>query len=57
MATLVVDVIQRIKERQNPSLYHDLHWEGTFPEYLRIVEENPLVARKPVAAFGRRPVL
>ncbi|MBN2358433.1 MAG: serine protein kinase [Deltaproteobacteria bacterium] len=25
--------------------YQDLHWEGTFEDYLRIVKENPLVAR------------
>jgi serine protein kinase len=50
MATSVVDVIQKIRERQDPALYHDLHWEGSFPDYLRIVQENPLVVRN---AFQR----
>ena len=44
MSTPAVDVIARIRDRQNPALYHDLHWEGTFGEYLRLVQENPAVA-------------
>ena len=61
MATSVVDVIQKIRERQDPALYHDLHWEGTFPDYLGIVQENPLVVRNAfqrlydmIVSFGTR---
>jgi serine protein kinase len=50
MSTPVVDIIQRIREHQNQSLYHDLHWEGSFAEYLQIVQEQPQVARN---AFQR----
>ena len=41
MATSAVEVIQKIRDRQSESHYHDLHWEGSFEEYLRIVQENP----------------
>ncbi len=61
MATPAVDIIQQIRERQNQALYHDLHWEGSFPEYLQLVQENPLVARNAyqrlydmIVSFGTR---
>ena len=50
MSTPVVDVIQQIRERQNQTQYHDLHWEGSFAEYLHHVEDHPHVARN---AFQR----
>jgi serine protein kinase len=50
MATPLVDIVQQIRDRQNQALYHDLHWEGSFPEYLQLVQQNPLAARN---AFQR----
>ncbi len=50
MSTPVVDVIQRIREHQNQTQYHDLHWEGSVEDYLRLVQEQPEVARN---AFQR----
>jgi serine protein kinase len=40
-----LDIIGLIREKQDPRGYQDLHWEGSFSDYLRIVEGNPLVAR------------
>jgi serine protein kinase len=61
MATRTLDLIQHIREHQNASLHHDLHWEGTFPEYLQLVREHPLAARNSfqrlydmVLSFGTR---
>src|SRR5690606_37807254 len=61
MSTPVVDVIQQIRERQNQTNYHDLHWEGSFSDYLRLVEEQPQVARNAfqrlydmIVSFGTR---
>ena len=45
MSTPVVDVIQQIREHQNQTQYHDLHWEGSFADYLRLVQEHPQAAR------------
>jgi serine protein kinase len=45
-----VDIVQRIRERQNPTQYQDLHWEGSLPEYLEMVQRNPALARN---AFQR----
>jgi serine protein kinase len=50
MSTQVVDIIQQIRERQNAAAYHDLHWEGSFQEYLEMVQENPQIVRN---AFQR----
>ncbi len=50
MAASVTDIIQHIREHQNAALYHDLHWEGTFPDYLELVRQQPLVCR---SAFQR----
>jgi serine protein kinase len=56
-----IDIVQRIRERQNPSLYQDLHWEGSLPEYLELVQQNPYVARNAfqriydmIVSFGTR---
>lgn len=61
MATTTIDIIQHIRERQNAGLYQDLHWEGSFEEYLDLVRENPGVARNSfqrlydtIVAFGAR---
>ena len=45
MATSAVEVIQKIREQQSESRYHDLHWEGRFEDYLRLVQEHPHIAR------------
>jgi serine protein kinase len=38
-------MIGRIAAMQDYKLYKELHWEGTFEEYLNIVRERPQVAR------------
>ena len=50
MSATVTDIIQHIREHQNAALYHDLHWEGTFEQYLQLVRDEPQVARN---AFQR----
>jgi serine protein kinase len=43
-------LVHKIATLQNFSQYVDLHWEGTFEDYLKIVRESPKVAR---SAFQR----
>ncbi|HEY8468507.1 MAG TPA: hypothetical protein VIL18_02635, partial [Longimicrobiales bacterium] len=50
MSTPVLDIVQHIRERQDQALYQDLHWEGTFQDYLALVQQSPQVARN---AFQR----
>ncbi|MEX2571485.1 MAG: serine protein kinase [Gemmatimonadota bacterium] len=50
MAIPATAIIDRIRERQNETNYHDLHWEGSFADYLELVEQRPGVARN---AFQR----
>ena len=45
-----LDIIQHIRQHQDPARYQDLHWEGTFVDYLSLVYENPRIARN---AFQR----
>ena len=45
MSATGLDIIQHIREHQDPSLYQNLHWEGTFRDYLDLVRQSPLVAR------------
>ncbi len=45
-----MDMISRIAALQDYDEYRDLHWEGTFEEYLSIVRERPEVTRN---AFQR----
>ena len=61
MSTPVVDVIQQIRDRQSQTQYHDLHWEGSFQDYLLHVQEHPQVARNAfqrlydmIVSFGSR---
>jgi len=61
MSTPVLDIIQHIRERQDQTLYHDLHWEGTFQDYLALVQESPQIARNAfqrlydmIVSFGTR---
>jgi serine protein kinase len=44
------NIIELIREKQNMNKYQEQNWEGTFEEYVQIVEKNPLVAR---TAFQR----
>ena len=43
-------LLSLVAESQNLSQFRELHWEGTFAEYLDIVREHPKVTR---AAFER----
>ncbi len=43
-------VINLIKEKQNLKEYRELHWEGTFQDYLQLVEKDPRICR---TAFQR----
>ncbi|HEV2132197.1 MAG TPA: hypothetical protein VGR27_13875 [Longimicrobiaceae bacterium] len=61
MATSAIDIIRHVRERQDQSLYQDLHWEGSFAEYLEMVSENPALARNAfqrlydmIVSFGTR---
>jgi serine protein kinase len=38
-------ILETIKELQDTSNFRDLHWEGSFEEYLEIVRQDPRVAR------------
>lgn len=44
------EMVARIAALQDYDRYRDLHWEGTFEEYLKVVRERPLVTRN---AFQR----
>jgi serine protein kinase len=61
MSSSALDLVQRIRERQDPSLYQDLHWEGSLADYLDLVQQNPQVARNSfqrvydmITSFGTR---
>src|SRR6266513_1501058 len=43
-------LVSRIAALQDKSTFKELHWEGAFEDYLRIVRENPRVTR---TAFQR----
>src|SRR5918912_13975 len=43
-------LVSRIAALQDKTSFKELHWEGTFEDYLRIVRENPRVTR---TAFQR----
>ncbi|HEX6243282.1 MAG TPA: serine protein kinase, partial [Polyangiales bacterium] len=44
------EMVARIASLQDYDSYRDLHWEGSFEEYLQIVRERPQVTRN---AFQR----
>jgi serine protein kinase len=48
--TTGTEMVARIAALQDFAKYRDLHWEGSFEEYLRIVRERPQVTRN---AFQR----
>ncbi len=43
-------ILEKIKKLQDLSSFRNLHWEGSFEEYLNIVHDDPRVAR---SAFQR----
>src|SRR2546430_8251384 len=43
-------IVNQIAAQQDKSSFKELHWEGSFEDYLRIVRENPRVTR---TAFQR----
>src|SRR5919198_4021340 len=45
-----MSLVTRIAALQDKTSFKELHWEGTFEDYLRIVRENPRVTR---TAFQR----
>ncbi len=49
-ATPMAHMIERIAALQDYGTYRDLHWEGSFEDYLAIVRERPQVTRN---AFQR----
>ncbi|MCD6498929.1 MAG: serine protein kinase [Deltaproteobacteria bacterium] len=48
--TDVNKLIAEIAKRQNVAEYQDLHWQGSFADYLELVSQNPAVIR---TAFQR----
>src|SRR5690606_28712778 len=40
-----VDILGIIKESLDVAKYRDEHWQGSFQDYLKLVEENPFVVR------------
>ncbi len=45
MAEMRTSMTERIAALQDYRLYRELHWEGSFEEYLNIVREKPSVTR------------
>ncbi len=45
-----LNMVARIAALQDYDRYRDLHWEGSFADYLNIVREHPQVTRN---AFQR----
>ncbi len=39
------NLLELVRDFQDTEHYRNLHWEGSFAEYLALVEENPQVAR------------
>src|SRR5206468_5448827 len=44
------EMVSKIASLQDLKEYHELHWAGSFEDYLKIVRENPKVTR---TAFQR----
>jgi hypothetical protein len=38
-------ILGRIEQLQDASGFRDLHWEGTFEDYLGLVKQDPKIAR------------
>ena len=57
------DLMQFVAGLQSPKSFQDLHWEGSFAQYLDTVKQNPNVARNAfqrmydmIVGFGTLPV-
>jgi serine protein kinase len=50
MTTSATEILQKIQQRQDRTLYQDLHWDGTLTDYLEMVQQQPAIARN---AFQR----
>lgn len=48
--TEAANILSTLAQLNNPSDYQELHWEGSFENYLKLVRENPRVTRN---AFQR----
>ena len=46
-----LDIIGLIRDKQDSTGYQNLHWEGSFHDYLAMVNENPLIARDSFQRF------
>ena len=44
------NILSTLAHFNNPREYQELHWEGSFEDYLKLVRENPRVTRN---AFQR----
>ncbi len=40
-----VDILGLIRESLDTGKFEDEHWEGSFRDYLALVEENPFIVR------------
>lgn len=56
-------LLEQIAKRQNPELFQQEHWKGSFEEYLEIVRRHPRVTRTAyqrlydmVLSYGTQPV-
>jgi serine protein kinase len=50
LTTMTTSMIDRIAALQNYEQYRDLHWEGSFEDYLSLVRQRPAITRN---AFQR----
>ena len=48
--TEAANILSTLAQFNNPRDYQELHWEGSFEDYLKLVRENPRVTRN---AFQR----
>ena len=47
------DRIDLVRERKNLEAFRKEHWEGSFEDYLKLVEANPRLTREPGGEIGR----
>ncbi|HEY3343388.1 MAG TPA: hypothetical protein VGJ97_00575 [Anaerolineaceae bacterium] len=45
MTATNTNILGKIEQMQDQNIFRDLHWEGSFEEYLEIVQQDPRVAR------------
>ena len=49
-----LDLPKLIRESLDQKQYQEEHWEGTFQQYLDLVQDNPLVVRTALGYSSRR---